>query len=58
MKKVLLSAALLFTALTSPATILTVSQDAPLPGQYTNINTAIGAATPGDTIYVHATSTW
>jgi len=40
-------------ALNVSATILTVSNYAPVPAQYNDINAAITAATVGDTIYVH-----
>jgi hypothetical protein len=36
------------------ATVRTVSQNVNLPAQYTDINAAIGASAPGDTIYIHA----
>lgn len=44
-------------ALNASATIRTVSNYAPVPAQYTNINAAITAANPGDTIYVHGSPT-
>jgi len=46
-----------FIAGTSSATITTVSNNANSPGQYTGLQTAIDAATNGDTLYIHGSPT-
>jgi len=46
--------AFLFPRLAS-STVRTVSNYAPLPAQYTDINAAIGASANDDTIYIHGT---
>jgi len=53
MKKIFSLVAILCISLPGFATIWTVSNYPPLPAQYTDIGTAMGAATDGDTIYVH-----
>ena len=53
MKKNLLSALLIVATVNVFATVLTVSNQSPNPGQYTTIQAAINAATAGDSIYVH-----
>lgn len=47
---------LLFFAFSSKAAVLTVSNDINSPGQYTDVTSAISAASSGDTIYVHGTN--
>jgi len=42
--------------LLAEAGILTVSNHSNSPGQYTNLQTAINAALPGDTLYVHGST--
>jgi len=54
MKRVLINFILVSNLFcTVDADVLTVSNDAKAPAQYTDINTAIAAATPGDTIMVY-----
>ena len=56
MKKNLLSALLIVATVNVFATVLTVSNQSPNPGQYTTIQAAINAATAGDSIYIHPSS--
>lgn len=51
-KKLLIGICALGIAAQTSATVLTVSNDVNSPGQYTTINDAISAASPGDTILV------
>ncbi len=44
-------------AINSFATVITVSNNPNSPGQYNNLQTAIDAATNGDTLYVHGSPT-
>jgi hypothetical protein len=44
-------------AVTVSATVTTVSNNSSSPGQFTDLQTAIDAATNGDTIYVHGSPT-
>ena len=53
MKKNLLSAILFIATANAFATVHTVSNQSPNPGQYTTIQAAINVATAGDTVYVH-----
>ena len=60
MKKAILSLfglAALFAMSTANATVRTVSNDPNSPGQYTNLQTAINAATAGDTLLVSGSGT-
>ena len=57
MKTVLTLMCIAFLAVTSSASILTVSNNANSPGQYTSIQDAIDAATNGDTLYIHGSPT-
>ncbi|MEP7264551.1 MAG: hypothetical protein ABI772_08635, partial [Bacteroidota bacterium] len=57
MKKSLLFAIFSIAASNVFATVLTVSNQSPNPGQYTTIQAAINAATAGDTVYVHPSAT-
>lgn len=52
MKKILFFAMML-SASTTFATVRTVSNQTPNPGQYTTIQAAINASSAGDTVYVH-----
>lgn len=51
MKKIILPL-LLCVASFAHATVYTVNNNIPSPGQYTSVNTAIAAASAGDTIYI------
>lgn len=53
MKKTITILSLAFTALTANAAVKTVSNNANSPGQYTDLQAAITAATNNDTLYVH-----
>lgn len=44
-------------SLLASATVLTVNNSSTSPGQYTSLQTAINAASAGDTLYVHGSST-
>jgi hypothetical protein len=58
MKKVYLSVLVcVLFALQLTAQVITVSNNVNTPGQYDNLTNAIFAANPGDTIYVHGSST-
>lgn len=57
MKKIIFFA-LMLCASTSFATVRTVSNQIPNPGQYTTIQAAINAANAGDTVYVHGSATY
>ncbi len=47
----------LFTAWTGTAQILTVSSNSRIPAQYTSLATALDAASPEDSIYLHPSTT-
>jgi hypothetical protein len=49
---------LLFSAISLQAATLVVNNESPNPGQYTTVNAAIAAASPGDIILVKGTSTF
>ncbi len=57
MKKRLLTLLCTVAALGASAKVITVSNNANSPGQYTNLQAACDAASAGDTIYVHASAT-
>ena len=57
MKNILLLTMML-CASTTFATVRTVSNQTPNPGQYTTIQAAINAANAGDTVYVHGSSVY
>jgi len=57
MKTVLTLMCIAFLAGTSSATITTVSNNANSPGQFTDLQAAINAATNGDTLYIHGSPT-
>jgi len=57
MKTTIILVCIAFLACTASATIITVSNNANSPGQYTSIQDAIDAATNGDTIYIHGSPT-
>jgi len=56
MKNIFLFSAIFFSQL-SFATVYTVSNNVSNPGQYTTIQAAVDVSSPGDTIYVHGSST-
>ncbi len=56
-KQILLLAILTIVAFTANATIWTVSNNPNSPGQYSNLQDAIDAASAGDTIYVSGSET-
>jgi hypothetical protein len=58
MKKLVAILLLLAPFQSAHSAVLTVSQSVNIPAQYTDINTAIVAASPGDTIYIHPTPGW
>ncbi|MBL0049306.1 MAG: right-handed parallel beta-helix repeat-containing protein [Bacteroidetes bacterium] len=53
MKATILILVLFFPASMAQATVLTLSDAANSPGQYTDLNNAIAAASSGDTLYMH-----
>lgn len=55
--KSLLSTLLVFAFMTGKAAIITVSNNSNIPGQYTNLQTAINAANTNDTLYVIGSTT-
>jgi len=57
MKKIFSTIVVCGSFLVSQASVLTVSNNANSPGQYTNLQTAIDSASPGDSIYVHGSTT-
>ena len=53
MKKSIISLSLVvMVTISSLATVITVSNTANTPGQYTDLQTAVDASSPGDTIYI------
>ncbi|RYF97169.1 MAG: hypothetical protein EOO00_00885, partial [Chitinophagaceae bacterium] len=56
MKITFLAAIAMFSSMTAFATVHTVSNMTPSPGQFTSVNDAIAAASSGDTIYVHGST--
>ncbi|MEL6803228.1 MAG: hypothetical protein AAFO91_05500 [Bacteroidota bacterium] len=56
MKKLCLSLLALLSITYASATILTISNEPSQPAQYTDITTAIAAASAGDTLYIHPSS--
>jgi hypothetical protein len=57
MKNVFTLLCLLFLSLTAQATVLTLNNNNPTPGQYTTFAAAHNAASAGDTILVHGSPT-
>jgi hypothetical protein len=57
MKKLYFLCSLAFMNFTSKAAIIIVSNNPNIPGQYSNLQTAIDAAAPDDTIYVQGSTT-
>ncbi|MBL0317527.1 MAG: hypothetical protein IPP69_17885 [Flavobacteriales bacterium] len=57
MKKILSTLSFALLALINYATVHTVSNNPNSPGEYNNLQTAIDAATNGDTLYVHGSPT-
>jgi len=52
MKKIILLSTIIFNSLISQAAVLTVSNDPVTPAQYTDLQSAHNAASPGDTLIV------
>jgi hypothetical protein len=57
MKTILTTLIVGIFSLSSMATVHTVSNNPNSPGEYNNLQTAIDAATNGDTLYVHGSPT-
>src|SRR5262245_39960419 len=52
MKHIYIFAASLFIAVGTSATVLTVDNNSPSPGQYKSLQSAYTASNPGDSIYI------
>jgi len=57
MKTILTLMCIALFAVTTSATVTTVSNNANSPGQFTDLQAAIDAATNGDTLYIHGSPT-
>lgn len=56
MKKLIFTLSALFTAFALQAAIITVSNNAKIPAQFTDLPTAVEKASEGDTIYIHGST--